>query len=75
VLGGDRDADGAKGSFRARMFVMNIAMDLRLVNTRTLEVVDVISYQKQIVGREVGLGLFDFLNGNVFRHLRRHRGA
>ncbi|CAN1573720.1 Curli production assembly/transport component CsgG [Caulobacteraceae bacterium] len=66
VLGGDTGSDGAKGSFRARIFVMNIAMDLRLVNTRTLEVVDVISYQKQIVGREVGLGLFDFLNGNVF---------
>jgi curli production assembly/transport component CsgG/holdfast attachment protein HfaB len=45
---------------------MNIAMDLRLVNSRTLEVVDVISYQKQIVGREIGIGLFDFLNGNVF---------
>jgi curli production assembly/transport component CsgG/holdfast attachment protein HfaB len=66
ALAGDRDAEGAKGSFRARVFVMNIAMDIRLVNTRTLEVVDVISYQKQIVGREVGLGLFDFLNGNVF---------
>lgn len=66
ALAGDRDAEGAKGSFHARVFVMNIAMDIRLVNTRTLEVVDVISYQKQIVGREVGLGLFDFLNGNVF---------
>ncbi|MDO8297528.1 MAG: holdfast anchoring protein HfaB [Caulobacter sp.] len=66
ALAGDRDAEGLKGSFRSRVFVMNIALDLRLVNTRTLEVVDVISYQKQIVGREVGLGLFDFLNGNVF---------
>ncbi|MDP1629852.1 MAG: holdfast anchoring protein HfaB [Caulobacter sp.] len=66
ALGGDRDADGLKGSFRSRIFVMNVAIDLRLINTRTLEVVDVISYQKQIVGREVGLGLFDFLNGNVF---------
>jgi curli biogenesis system outer membrane secretion channel CsgG len=63
---GDTDSDGLKGSFRRRIFVMNIAMDLRLVNSRTLEVVDVISYQKQIVGREVGVGLFDFLNGNVF---------
>ena len=66
ALAGDRDAEGLKGSFRNRVFVMNIALDLRLVNTRTLEVVDVISYQKQIVGREVGIGLFDFLNGNVF---------
>lgn len=66
VAGGDRAADGLKGSFRSRIFVMNIALDMRLVNTRTLDVVDVISYQKQIVGREVGVGLFDFLNGNVF---------
>jgi curli production assembly/transport component CsgG/holdfast attachment protein HfaB len=66
AAGGDTDSDGLKGTFRNRVFVMNIAMDLRLVNSRTLEVVDVISYQKQIVGREVGVGLFDFLNGNVF---------
>src|SRR5690606_27631791 len=66
ALGGDTGADGMKGSFRARVFVMNVALDLRLINTRTLEVVDIISYQKQVVGREVGFGLFDFLNGNVF---------
>ena len=66
IAAGDTDSDGLKGQFRRRVFVMNIAMDLRLVNSRTLEVVDVISYQKQIVGREVGVGLFDFLNGNVF---------
>jgi curli production assembly/transport component CsgG/holdfast attachment protein HfaB len=36
------------------------------VETKTLEVVDVISYQKQVIGREVSLGVFDFLNGNVF---------
>jgi len=66
VAAGDTDTTGLKGSFRNRVFVMNVAMDLRLVNSRTMEVVDVISYQKQIVGREVGVGLFDFLNGNVF---------
>ncbi len=40
---------------------MNIGLDLRLVETRTLEVVDVISYQKQIVGHEIGAGVFSFL--------------
>lgn len=64
--GGSPDAKELKGSFRGRMFVMNIGLDMRLINTRTLEVVDVISYQKQVVGREVGIGLFDFLGGNVF---------
>lgn len=66
VAGGDVDATDAKGTFRGRLFIMNIGLDLRLINTRTLEVVDVISYQKQVVGREVGVGFFDFLNGNVF---------
>jgi len=66
LTGGSPDAKELKGSFRGRMFVMNIGLDMRLINTRTLEVVDVISYQKQVVGREVGIGLFDFLGGNVF---------
>lgn len=54
------------GLLNARSAVMNVALDLRLVDTRTQEIVDVISYQKQIIGREVSLGWFDFLNGNVF---------
>jgi curli production assembly/transport component CsgG/holdfast attachment protein HfaB len=66
ATGGDADARGTKGSFRNRTFIMNVAMDLRLVNTRTLEVVDVIPYQKQVIGREIGVGIFDFLGGNVF---------
>ncbi len=49
-----------------KVYVMNIAIDLRLVQTTTLEVVDVVSYQKQIIGREISAGVFDFLNGNVF---------
>jgi curli biogenesis system outer membrane secretion channel CsgG len=66
VSGGDPDAKDFKGLIRGRLFVMNVGIDLRLINTRTLEVVDVISYQKQVIGREVGVGLFDFLGGNVF---------
>lgn len=53
-------------AFAGKAYVMNIAIDLRLVQTTTLEVVDVVSYQKQIIGREVSAGVFDFLNGNVF---------
>ena len=63
---GDTDAYDPKGTVGAKWFVINVGMDLRLVETRSLEVVDVISYQKQIVGREISLGVFDFLNGNVF---------
>jgi curli production assembly/transport component CsgG/holdfast attachment protein HfaB len=50
---------------QGKVFVMNIAIDLRLVQTTTLEVVDVVSYQKQIIGREISAGVFDFLDGNV----------
>ncbi len=63
---GDTDATDPKGSLGAKMFVINIALDLRMVKTSTLEVVDVISYQKQIIGRELSAGVFDFANGNVF---------
>jgi curli biogenesis system outer membrane secretion channel CsgG len=63
---GDKDTTGLKGTFRNSVYVMNVAIDLRLVNSRSLEVVDMISYQKQIVGKEVGIGVFDFLNGNIF---------
>lgn len=63
---GDTDAVDAKGTAGAKMFVINVGLDLRLVHTETLEVVDVISYQKQIIGRELSFGIFDFANGNVF---------
>lgn len=63
---GDRDAADPKGAFKSRLFVMNVGLDLRLVETRSLEVVDVVSYQKQIIGREVSAGVFAFLNNNVF---------
>lgn len=66
VAGGQVKDNGGSGLINGRIFVMNVAIDLRLVQTTTLEVVDVVSYQKQIVGREVSAGVFDFLNGNVF---------
>lgn len=63
---GDIDATDIKTTFGGKMFVINVGLDLRLVQTETLEVVDVISYQKQIIGREISLGIFDFANGNIF---------
>ena len=45
---------------------MNVGLDMRLVNTNTLEVVDVISYQKQIIGHQISAGVFDFLGTNFF---------
>jgi curli production assembly/transport component CsgG/holdfast attachment protein HfaB len=67
IAGGQADTDTPlSAAFAGKAFVMNVAIDLRLVQTTTFEVVDVISYQKQIIGREVSAGVFDFLNGNVF---------
>ena len=61
--GGKVETTGVKASLGGSTYVMNIGLDLRLVNTKTLEVVDVISYQKQIVGREISAGVFDIFHG------------
>lgn len=42
----------------ARYFVMNVALDLRVVNTKTMEVVNTQSLQKQIIGTELNGGYF-----------------
>lgn len=65
AFGSDPATQGAKGQLGYKAYVMNVAIDMRLVNTNTLEVVDVISYQKQIIGREISAGVFDFLNGTI----------
>ena len=61
----DPSTEGIKANIGIKLFVMNVGLDLRLINTQTLEVVDVISYQKQIIGRELTAGVFDFLNGII----------
>ncbi|MBI1328598.1 MAG: transcriptional regulator [Alphaproteobacteria bacterium] len=63
---GDTDAKGLKGTAGANMYVMNVGLDLRLVDTNTLEVVDVVSSQKQIIGRQISAGAFDFLGHTFF---------
>jgi curli production assembly/transport component CsgG/holdfast attachment protein HfaB len=66
AAGGEVDSQGAKGSFRNSAYVMNIAIDLRLVDSVSQQVAAVASYQKQLIGREIKAGVFDFLDGNVF---------
>jgi curli biogenesis system outer membrane secretion channel CsgG len=70
-VGANGDAGGTssgslKGTTGGNMYVMNVGLDLRLVDTNTLEVVDVISYQKQIIGRQLQVGVFDFLGHTFF---------
>jgi curli production assembly/transport component CsgG/holdfast attachment protein HfaB len=55
------NTNGPQGSLGGQLYVMNVGLDLRLVDTRTLEVVDVVSYQKQIIARQVGAGYFKIL--------------
>jgi curli biogenesis system outer membrane secretion channel CsgG len=66
ISGASPSPTGLSASLTGNVYVMNVGLDLRLVNSRTLEVVDVVSYQKQIVGHEVKAGVVDFLNGNLF---------
>jgi curli biogenesis system outer membrane secretion channel CsgG len=64
--GGGTSSTALTGTAGATMYVMNVGLDLRLVDTNTLEVVDVISYQKQIIGRQEQVGAFDFLGQTFF---------
>lgn len=52
--------------YSRRFYVMNLAIDLRLVDTESLTVVDLVSYQKQIIGRETQTGLFEFFGDQLF---------
>lgn len=63
---GDTDFGDPKGGGGFRLFVINVGVDLRLVDTQSLEVVDVISYQKQVIGREIQANYFDFFGGTIF---------
>lgn len=51
---------------RARFVVINVAVDLRIVNTRNLVVEHAVSMQKQVVGREVGGDVFRFFGTRLF---------
>jgi len=64
--GGGLNPNDLKGGLGGTIMVMNVGLDLRLINTRTLEVVDVISYQKQIVAHQVSIGVFKVFNNNAF---------
>jgi len=64
--GGGTATNATTGTASGSLYVMNVGLDMRLVNTSTLEVADVISYQKQIIGRQVSAGVFSFLGTNFF---------
>lgn len=56
------DSIGGKG----RTYNQSVAIDLRIVNSRTLMVEKTVSLQKQFTGYEVGAGVFRFFGLNLF---------
>ncbi len=50
---------------RARTFTINVAVDLRIVNTTNLVVARTVTLQKQIVGYEVGIDIFRFFGSRL----------
>jgi curli biogenesis system outer membrane secretion channel CsgG len=50
---------------KRRTFTMNIGVDLRIVDTRTLVVAKTVSLQKQIIGHEVGAGVYRFFGNEL----------
>ncbi|MDB5712517.1 MAG: hypothetical protein JWL96_4587 [Sphingomonas bacterium] len=51
---------------KARTYTQAVAVDLRIVDTRSLLVVKTVSLAKQFTGYEVGFGLFQFFGSNLF---------
>jgi curli biogenesis system outer membrane secretion channel CsgG len=66
----DGFASGSSGtsgsvSVGAGDYVVDVALDLRLVDARSSEVLGVRSLRKQVIGREIRAGVFAFLDGTV----------
>ncbi|MDP3404306.1 MAG: holdfast anchoring protein HfaB [Brevundimonas sp.] len=51
------DNNALGGAIGRSHFVLNVAVDLRLVDTRSQEVVETVTFQKQVVGTEAGLNV------------------
>lgn len=51
---------------KVRTYTQSVAIDLRIVDTRSLLVVKTISLTKQFTGYETGFGIFRFFGSNLF---------
>ena len=51
---------------RARSFTLNVAADMRIVDTKSLIVAHTVSLQKQVVGFEVDADVFRFFGSRLF---------
>ncbi|MEC7796832.1 MAG: holdfast anchoring protein HfaB [Pseudomonadota bacterium] len=71
---GEAAAAGVRGTASTTGYVMNVAVDLRLVDTRTQQVIDMASFQKQVTGRDASLGVVGTV-GDYGANLNGGRGA
>ena len=51
---------------KARLYTQSVAVDLRIVDTRSLVVLKTVSLTKQFTGYEVGFNLFRFFGSDLF---------
>ncbi|WBQ10894.1 hypothetical protein L2D01_03725 [Hyphomonadaceae bacterium ML37] len=65
VFVGSDSAAGGAGALGVNNFVIDVGIDLRLIDVRSSDVLSVRAFRKQIVGREVESGVFQFLTGGV----------
>nr|WP_240980494.1 CsgG/HfaB family protein [Ramlibacter agri] len=65
IASGGIEADIAGYNAKARTYSMNVGVDLRIVDTRTLAVVKTVSLQKHVIGEEVGAGIYRFFGSRL----------
>lgn len=51
---------------KARTYTLNVGIDLRIVDTSTLQIVKTVSLEKQLTGYEVGAGTYRFFGNRLF---------
>ncbi|WP_158271681.1 CsgG/HfaB family protein [Limnohabitans sp. 2KL-1] len=65
IQSGGFDAAVSNVGGKRRTFTMNIGVDLRIIDTRSLVVLKTVSMQKQIKGEEVGVGIYRFFGNEL----------
>ncbi len=66
IRSGGIDAQVNQVGPKARTFTQSVAIDLRIVDTRSLLVVKTVSLTKQFTGYEVGFDIFRFFGSSLF---------
>ena len=66
IRSGGIDAQISQVGPKARTFTQSVAIDLRVVDTRSLLVVKTVSLTKQFTGYEVGFDIFRFFGSSLF---------